>query len=76
MTTTAPTVTRERYLSAKELVAAIREQHGLTVSEPFIRTMLRAGVKRVGLNARLSDVMEWWEKNPDFSPRGTRGTVV
>lgn len=47
----------------------IREQHGIVVSARFIRSMMRAGVRRVGYYATVSDVMTWWYENPDFSPR-------
>jgi len=67
-------VTAQKYLSAKELVFEIKKEFGLVVSENFVRSMMRAGVKRIGYKARLSDVMEWWEKNPDFSPRSKKAS--
>jgi hypothetical protein len=59
----------EPYLSPKELAAEIKARYKLTVSANYVRAMLRAGVRRIGYSARLSSVMEWWEKNPDFAPR-------
>lgn len=64
--------TVEKYKSVKELVAAIHDQHGIAVSSRFVRDMLRSGVPRVGWNAKLSDLMEWWRINKDFSPRSRR----
>jgi hypothetical protein len=62
----------EKYLPVKQLVGVIHEQYGLTVSERFVRDMLRAGVPRVGFNAKPSVLMAWWEENKDFAPRSKR----
>ncbi len=59
----------EKLLTPKELAAEINARHGIVVSARFIRSMMRAGVKRVGYYATASDVMAWWYDNPDFSPR-------
>ena len=59
----------EKLLTPKELATEINAQHGIVVSARFIRSMMRAGVKRVGYYATTSDVMAWWYENPDFSPR-------
>lgn len=63
----------EKYEPVKQLVVTIRERHGLTVSERFVRDMLKAGVPRIGFNAKPSALMEWWEVNKDFSPRAKNG---
>lgn len=60
----------EKPMTPKEIAAEFRERMGITVSEQFVRYMLRAGVRRMGMYARFSDVVAWWEQNPDFSPRG------
>lgn len=59
----------EKLLTPKELAAEINARHGIVVSARFIRSMMRAGVRRVGYYATVSDVMAWWYDNPDFSPR-------
>ena len=59
----------EKLLTPKELAAEINARHGIVVSARFIRSMMRAGVKRVGYYATVSDVMKWWYEHPDFSPR-------
>jgi hypothetical protein len=63
----------EKFLTPKELVASIKEHHGITVSRQFICAMIKAGVTpRLGFNVRLSDLTTWWLANPDFSPRARR----
>jgi hypothetical protein len=65
-------MTTEKYLPAKHLASAIFEATEIRVSERFVRDMLKAGVPRLGQSARLSDLMAWWGKHPDFSPRSKR----
>lgn len=66
--------TTEKFLTPKEIVSAIREFHGITVSRQFVGSMINAGVKpRYGNNVRLSDLMAWWLVNPHFSPRARPG---
>jgi len=60
----------DRRLAPKQISAEFHERMGVIVSEQFVRAMLKAGVRRIGYNARFVDVVEWWEKHPDFSPRG------
>ena len=60
----------DKRLTPKEIAAEFRERDGIIVSEQFVRFMLRAGVRRIGMYARFADVVAWWEANPDFSPRG------
>ena len=65
-------MTQEKYLPVKQLASEMNKQFGIVVSEQFIRFMLRAGVPRVGYCSRLSDLMAWWKKHPNFSPRSKR----
>ena len=59
----------ERMLPAKQLAVEIREEYGLIVSRQFVCAMLRAGVPRLGYNARYSDLIAWWRANPNFRQR-------
>lgn len=67
---TTNTTGGEKPMTAKEISGEFRERLGIVVSEQFVRYMLKAGVRRIGMYARFSDVVAWWEQNPDFSPRG------
>lgn len=66
----------EKRMQPKQLAAEFASRLGVKVSERFIRSMLCAGVRRIGYNARFSDVVEWWERNPDFSPRSKSKNVT
>jgi len=58
----------ERYLSAKELSAALRER-GLDYSEKWVRRAWDIGCPRVGKFALLSETILWLRENPDAKPR-------
>lgn len=66
------THTHEKYLPVKQLVEELRRQRGLIVSERYVRAMLASGVRRIGYSARFSDLLDWWERHPDFSPRAKK----
>lgn len=63
-------MTAEKFSSPKEIVAAMLDIHGVTVSRQFVCAMISAGVSpRLGFNVRLSDFITFWTEHPDFSPR-------
>lgn len=61
-------MTPEKYLTAKELSAALREL-GLDYSERWVRASWRAGSRHVGRFGRLSEMIAWVEANPHRHPR-------
>lgn len=66
-----PAVKCDKFLSTAQLSRELRERHGLVASPRFLRAMVRAGgVPRIRSCARLCDVLEFWHRNPDWSPKG------
>ena len=63
----------EPYRPAKELADELSKWCGRRVGEAFVRVLIReSGVRRIGRAARLSDLMAWWERHPDFKRRSKR----
>jgi hypothetical protein len=62
----------EKYLPPKEIAFEMKARLGIVVSTRYVRDMIRAGVPSLGLNARFSDVVAWWESHKDFAPRSKR----
>lgn len=64
----------EKFLSAKEIASAF-EDFGKPICYEFALELVRATPGRLGMNARFSDVLAFWQANPDFSPFGRTGSV-